>query len=132
MAVEQDLLILPEPPQERHAGRQLINEEYRRLELCQLSTPCDGQYEMYLSQNGTEDLETSEDGSGKQRVTSDSYVKGAISGFVEAMIRIAVGCEDGDLVTYILQANSCIDHKAFGAANAEIGMEEDDVLAMGM
>jgi hypothetical protein len=53
-----------------------------------------------------------------------------IAGFVEAMSWVAVRCEDGDLVPARLQRNSRIDNKTFGAANAEIRMEEDGVLLL--
>lgn len=41
---------------------------------------------------------------------------------------VAMRREDGDLVTQGLQAYSSIDDKTFSAADAEIWVEEDDVL----
>ena len=45
------------------------------------------------------------------------------------MIRIAMRSEYGDLVTTILQANCCVYDESFCAANAQIWVEEDDVLS---
>lgn len=44
------------------------------------------------------------------------------------MARIAVRGEDGDLVAERLQPDGGIDDEAFSAANAKVGVEEDDVL----
>jgi len=42
---------------------------------------------------------------------------------------IAVRREDGDCVASILEANSSINHQAFGTTDAQIGVEEDNVKA---
>lgn len=44
------------------------------------------------------------------------------------MARIAVRGEDGDPVAERLQTNGGIDDEAFGAADAKVGVEEDDIL----
>ncbi len=44
------------------------------------------------------------------------------------MRRVAMGCEDGDGVAEILEADGGVDDKAFGATDAEIWMKEHDVL----
>jgi hypothetical protein len=44
------------------------------------------------------------------------------------MLRIAVTREDGHVVTAILQADRGIDDEPFGAADAEIRVEEDHPL----
>lgn len=41
--------------------------------------------------------------------STNANVKRAISSFIEAMIGIAIGCEDCDLVTKVLETDSCID-----------------------
>jgi len=54
--------------------------------------------------------------------------KRAIAGFVEAVLWVAVGGEDCDFVAEVLETDCCVDDEAFCAANAEVGVEEDDVL----
>ena len=49
-----------------------------------------------------------------------------ISSFVKAVSRIAVAGEDRDAVAKILEADGGIDDETLGAADAEIGVEEDD------
>lgn len=53
-----------------------------------------------------------------------------IAGFVEAVRRIAVRGEDGDGVAKVLQTDGGVDDEAFGAADAEVGVEEDDVFLL--
>lgn len=53
-----------------------------------------------------------------------------IAGFIEAVARVAVRCEDGHLVTTVLQGDSGIDHETLGAAYAQIRVEEDGVLLL--
>ena len=43
------------------------------------------------------------------------------------MAGIAVGCEYGDFVSQLLQANGGIYDESFGPANAQIWMEENNV-----
>jgi hypothetical protein len=43
------------------------------------------------------------------------------------MLGVAVRREDGDFVASILEANSGINHQAFGTTDAQIRVEEDDV-----
>ena len=51
-----------------------------------------------------------------------------IAGFVEAVLRVAVGCENGHLVPAVLQPYGSINNQALGPADAQVGMEEDYVL----
>lgn len=44
------------------------------------------------------------------------------------MGRVAVRCEDGHLVPAVLQANRGIDDQALRPADAQVGVEEDDML----
>ena len=44
------------------------------------------------------------------------------------MCRVAVRSEDGDLVAKRLKTYGGVDYEALGAANAEVGVEEDDAL----
>jgi hypothetical protein len=53
-----------------------------------------------------------------------------IARLVEAVPRVAVRCEDGDLVPALLQRNSSIDNKTLGTANTEVRVEEDSVLLL--
>ena len=53
-----------------------------------------------------------------------------IASLVEAVLRVAVRCEDGDLVPAALQADSGVDDEALSAANTQIWVEEDDVLLL--
>jgi hypothetical protein len=50
-----------------------------------------------------------------------------ISGFIEAMILVAIRCQDCDFVAARLQSHGGIDDQAFGASNPKIRMHEDDV-----
>lgn len=51
-----------------------------------------------------------------------------IARLVEAVLPVAVRCEDGHLVPATLQPNGSIDDQALGAANAQVGVEEHNVL----
>jgi hypothetical protein len=53
-----------------------------------------------------------------------------IARLVEAMIWVAIRGEDGDLVSAALQSDSGVNHKALGAANAEVWVKEHDVLSL--
>lgn len=44
------------------------------------------------------------------------------------MVRVAVRSEDGDLVSAILQANCRVNDEALRSANAQVWVEEDNVL----
>jgi len=46
------------------------------------------------------------------------------------MGRVAVRGEDGDGVAPVLEADGGVDDEAFGAADAEVGVEEDDVFLL--
>jgi hypothetical protein len=47
-----------------------------------------------------------------------------ITGFVEAVARVAVACEYHHLVPSVLEANGGIDDEALCSADAQIGMQE--------
>ena len=55
-----------------------------------------------------------------------------ISGFLEAMVGIAVRSENGNLVALRLQADRCINNESFCAADPEVWVEEDDILLRGL
>ena len=76
----------------------------------QFATPGDGDEEVQLSQNGAEDFETAADeGRGDEPASPHPDVEGAISGFVEAVVGVAIGSEDCDLVTKVLQTDCGVD-----------------------
>lgn len=56
--------------------------------------------------------------------------KHTIARLVEAVLGIAVAREDRHRVPALLQANSGIDNQALCAANAQVGVEEDDALRL--
>ena len=51
-----------------------------------------------------------------------------ITGFVEAVAWIAMGCEDNHSMPKTLQANSRINYKTLGTAYAKVRVEEDNCL----
>jgi hypothetical protein len=51
-----------------------------------------------------------------------------IARFLKAMPWVTMGCVDRDFMPQILEAHRCIDDQALCAADAKVGMEEDDVL----
>lgn len=53
-----------------------------------------------------------------------------VASFVEAMGPVAVRGEDGDGVAQVLEADGGVDDEAFGAADAEVRVKEDDVLLL--
>lgn len=53
-----------------------------------------------------------------------------VSCFVKAMLRIAMACEDDNLVAPVLQSHSSVDHQSLGTANAKIWMEKDNSLLL--
>ena len=62
-------------------------------------------------------------------ITSKSTAgKLTVAGLIEARAGVAVGGEDGHPVTASLQSDGGVDDEAFGPADAQVGMEEDDVL----
>lgn len=90
-----------------------------------------GHEEVELPCYGAEDREARELRGGEESVAADAHVEGAIAGFVEAVLGVAVGGEDCDFVAEVLQAYCGVDDEALGAADAEVGVEEDDVLGFG-
>lgn len=54
-----------------------------------------------------------------------------IAGFIEAVVRVAVACKDDDLVAAFLQADGRVDDETLCAADAEVGVQEDDRLLLG-
>ena len=53
-----------------------------------------------------------------------------IARLIEAMVRIAVGSKDGNLVSTVLQSHSSVNDESLGSANAQIRVEEDNVLLL--
>ena len=51
-----------------------------------------------------------------------------ITGFVEAVARIAMRCEDDHSMSKMLQTDSRIDYKTLGTAYAKVRVEEDNCL----
>jgi len=51
-----------------------------------------------------------------------------VASFVKAMAGIAMRREDGDLVAAILQPDGGINYQSLGPADAQVRMEEDNVL----
>ena len=56
---------------------------------------------------------------------------GTIAGLIEAMGRVTVRGEDGDFVVQPLEAHGGVDDKTFGASDAKVWVEEDNVLRVG-
>lgn len=84
-----------------------------------------------LPRYGAEDREARKERGRDDRVAADADVEGAVAGFVEAVLRVAVGGEDCDFVAKILQAYGCVYYEAFCAADPKVGVEEDYVLGFG-
>lgn len=53
-----------------------------------------------------------------------------IARFVEAVLGIAVARKNCHLMTPFLETDGSIDNQAFSASNAQIWVEEDDVLCL--
>jgi hypothetical protein len=68
--------------------------------------------------------------SGCKRVMDVWTGEHTVTGFLKAMLRIAMRCEDSDRVTTVLEANGCVDHEALCSTDTEIGVEEDDILRL--
>ena len=80
---------------------------------------------MQLPEYGAEDLEmAAEEGGGEESVAADADVESAVAGFVETVRGVAVGGEDCDGVAEGLEGEGCVEDEAFGAADAEVGVEE--------
>ena len=116
MAVKDDFGVLPKPAQKWNTGRKLIDEEDRRFQLRELPAPGDSGEQVDLSEDRKEDFEAAEYGGREEAVTADTDVQRPISSLAEAMVGIAMGREDGDFGSSLLQADGGIDHKTFGAA----------------
>ena len=114
--------------------------------------------EVYLAQDSAKDSKAAEEGCWYKRIAAYANIKGpfydggqvsatysnmsvgtqvpqqkgslTIARLVEAVIWVAIRGEDGDLVSAALQSHSSIDHKALGAANAEVWVKEHDVLSL--
>lgn len=112
---------------------------------------------MYLAQDGAKDGKAAEEGCWYKRIAAYANIKGpfydggqvsatcsnmsvgtqvpqqkgslTIARLVEAVIPVAVRGEDGDLVSAALQSHSSVNHKALGTTNAEVWVEEHNVLS---
>ena len=103
---------------------------------------------MDLAQDGAEDGEAREDGGGDYGVSPDADVERAcncqfldlftsiavgrhtIARFVEAVLGVTVARKNCHLMPPFLKADCGIDDQAFGAANAQVWVEEDDMLRL--
>ena len=56
------------------------------------------------------------------------WISRTIAGLFEAVVGVAVRSQNGDFVAEPLEANRGVDYQPLGAANAEIGMDEDHAL----
>jgi hypothetical protein len=54
-----------------------------------------------------------------------------VARLVEAVLRVAVGGEDGDTVSAALQRHGGVDDQPLGSANTQVRVEEDGVLLRG-
>jgi hypothetical protein len=112
------------PSQKGHASRQLVNHEDIGVESIQLLAPdSDRDDEVYLTKNREEDVEAIQKSGRKEIVSANSDIKDpcahqavnslaltdqidgmvlTVSGFLEAMIGIAVGSENCDFVSLLL------------------------------
>lgn len=50
-----------------------------------------------------------------------------IACFIEAVLWVTVGREDGNFVASILKTNGGVNYQALSTANPQIGVEEDDI-----
>ena len=55
-----------------------------------------------------------------------------IAGFVEAVVGVAVAGEDDDFVAALLKADGGVDDESLGAADAEVGVQKDYGLFLGI
>jgi hypothetical protein len=147
MAVEDDARAGLEQPQEGNAGAKLVDEEGGRRELLELvREEGDLHYQVHLPQDGAEDGEAAANRGRHYGVAAHAHVEGSfcvglgchassigervltIAGLVEAVLRVAVRCEDGDFVPATLEADSGIDDQTLGPADAQVRVEEHNVL----
>lgn len=113
---------------------------------------------MYLAQDGAKDGKAAEEGCWYKRIAAYANIEGpfydggqvsatcsnmsvgtqvpqqkgslTIARLVEAVIRVAIRGEDGDLVSAALQPHGGVNHKALGTANAQVWVEEHNVLSL--
>ena len=50
-----------------------------------------------------------------------------IFGFIEAMVGVAVACEDCNFVPQFLQANGSVNDKTFSPSNAKVWVNKHDI-----
>lgn len=87
---------------------------------------------MQLPQYRAEDLEAAEERGGEDCVAADADVEGTVwASFVEAVGGVAVGGVDCDGVAEGLEGEGGVEDEAFGAADAEVGVEEYDAFGGG-
>lgn len=87
---------------------------------------------MQLPQHSAEDLAApagERKGGRDQAIAAHAHVEGAVTGFVEAVRRVPVRGVDCDAVAEGLEGEGGVEDEALGAADAEVGVEEDDVAA---
>ena len=103
---------------------------------------------MDLAKDGKQNMESIEDGGGKDSVPSYTDIKGAcsmlsmlsscshavdgglahtIASLLETVLRIAMRCEDSDFVPKFLQSYSGIDDQPLSPSDAQVRVEEDHI-----
>lgn len=88
---------------------------------------------MQLAERGAQDLAApAEHGGGDDGVAADADVEGPVgAGIVEAVGGVAVRGVDCDGVAEGLEGEGGVEDEAFGAADAEVRVEEDDAAGVG-
>lgn len=113
---------------------------------------------MHLAQDGAEDGEAAEEVLWYKGVAAHTHVKGTftmkvksqlpslhmsmgrrapqqenvltITRFVETVVCIAIGCEDGDPMSAVLQSYCSVDDEPLGSANPQVRVKEDYVFPL--
>ncbi len=134
MAVEEDARRGIEIAQHGQPGGELVDEEHIGAQAAELArgNGGGGQQEVQLARDGAQDREARGEGAGHERVAAHAHVERAVARLVEAVLRVAVRGEDRHPVAAALQADCCVDDEALGAADAEVGVDEDYVLGAGL
>ena len=79
--------------------------------------------QMQLSQNRHKHMEPTAQMRRKQRIPAHAHVERPVARLVEAVRGVAVGGVDGYAVAAGLQGEGEVDDEAFGAADAEVGVD---------
>jgi hypothetical protein len=137
----------------------LVDEEGRGRELGELvREEGDLEDEVHLAQDGAEDGEAAEEGLRNDCVPAHTNIEGTftkkvksqlpsfrmsmgrrvpqqygkrtVASFIETVIWVTVGSKDSNLVSSVLQSHSSVDDKTLRPANAQVWVEEDNVLLL--